>query len=242
MKKIRILALVAALFTALLLFVFLRSLSKPDDTETISVIVAATNIPTDTAITAEMLKTAKLPPEAVVSGSLTNLSEAVGKISKAEIYVGEQILSGKLVSTGEAGSETLAYAIDPGMRAISISVDETQGLAYMIVPGDRVDIIGEFLGKDPSTTENADDTIKISHTVMVLENIIVLAVDNVHDEKGKADSDKPVYTTITLEVTPRQAMEISEAEFEGQLRAILRSPVDTQETNQSSVTLGDVVK
>ena len=242
MKKIRILALASALATALLLFVFLNSLSKPASEEKTSVLVAAKSIPADTALTPEMLKTVQLPPEAVVSGTMTNQSEAIGKISKAELYAGEQILSEKLVSTGEAGSETLAYAINPGMRAMSISVDETKGLAYMIVPGDRVDIIGEFLGKDPSAVENADDTIKISHTVMVLENITILAVDNVHDGKGKADSDKPAYTTLTLQVTPRQAMELAEAQFEGQLSAILRSPVDTEETNQSSVTLGDVVK
>ncbi len=241
MKKVRILALVSAAATALLLFIFLNSLSKPADTDTANIIVAASDIPADTLITAAMVKMVQLPAEAVVAGAISDQGEIVGKISNTEIFAGEQILRAKLISTGESGSKTLAYAIEPGMRAISIAVDETAGLAYMIAPGDRVDIIGEFLGREPSGTEETEDTIKISHTVLVLENITVLAVDNVLDEDGKISSDKPAYTTLTLQVTPKQALELSEAEFEGQLRAVLRSPVDTEVTGKSSVTLNDIM-
>ncbi|MFB0920173.1 MAG: Flp pilus assembly protein CpaB, partial [Oscillospiraceae bacterium] len=228
MKKVRILAIISAAVTALLLFVFLSSLSRPVDDDTMTVFVAATDIPSDTQITAGMIKTAELSPEAVVSGAITSQSEIVGKVSNTEIFAGEQILGAKLISTGESGSKTLAYAVKPGLRAISISVDETAGLAYMIAPGDRVDIIGQFLV--PGSDETADNSAKVSHTVMILENINVLAVDNVLSKDGKISADSPVYTTLTLEVTPKQAMELSEAQFEGQLRAILRSPVDTDET------------
>ena len=239
MKKVRILAIVSAVVTALLLFVFLSSLSSPTTDETMTVFVAAADIPADTPITAEMIKTAELPPKAVISGAITSQSEIVGKVSNTEIFSGEQIIVSKLISTGESGSKTLAYAIKPGMRAISIAVDETSGLAYMIAPGDRVDIIGQFLVSAPN--ETADSSVKVSHAVMILENINILAVDNVLSKDGKIGGDSPAYTTLTLEVTPKQAMELSEAQFEGQLRAILRSPIDTDETRQPEITLGDVM-
>lgn len=239
MKKVRILAIVSAAVTALLIFVFLSSLSRPADTDTMTVYVAASDIPADIPITAAMIKSAELSPEAAVSGAITNQSEIIGKVSNAKIFSGEQIIGAKLVLTGEIGSKTLAYAITPGMRAITIAVDETSGLAYMLAPADRVDIIGEFLTTTPS--ETADGSIKVSHTAMILENINVLAVDNVLSKDGKISSDSPVYTTLTLEVTPAEAMELSEAQFEGQLRAILRSPIDTDEKKQPSITLDDVM-
>jgi pilus assembly protein CpaB len=239
LKKVRILAIVSAAVTALLLFVFLSSLNRPADTDTMTVYVAASDIPADTPIMAAMIKPAEISPEAVVSGAITSQSVIIGKVSNTVIFAGEQILGAKLVSTGESGNKALAYAIKPGMRAITIAVDETSGLAYMIAPGDHIDIIGEFLSTVPN--ETIEGSAKVSHTTMILENINVLAVDNVLSEGGKINSDSPVYTTLTLEVTPAQAMELSEAQFEGQLRAILRSPIDTDVTKQPSITLDDVM-
>ena len=239
MKKIKVLALISAVITALLLFVYLNSLSRPTDIKIASVIIAASDIPANTLITAGMIKTIDLPAEAVVSGAITDKAQEIGKISKAEIFSGEQLISAKFVSAGDSNEKSFAYAIEPGMRAISIAVDETSGLAYMITPGNHVDIIGEFV----STTNNGTDENekKISYTTMILENITVLAVDNVFSKAGKASNDKPEYTTLTLQVTPKQAMELSTAQFEGQIRLILRSPVDTDLTEQSSVTLNDIM-
>lgn len=239
MKKVKILAVVSAVATALLLYLFLGSLGRPTATSTMSVIVAASDIPANTPITNEMIKTAELPAASVVAGALTDRTKVVGKIASAEIFVGEQLLEAKLVSTGESGNKTLAYAIEPGMRAITIHVDETSGLAYMITPGNKVDIIGEFVSTE--TSDDGSTSSKKSYTTMVLENVAVLAVDNIFSEDGKADSEAPGYTTLTLQVTPKQAMVLSAAQFEGQIRVILRSPVDNQETNQESLTLDDVM-
>ena len=242
MKKIRILALVSAVATALLLFVVLNSLNRPAEIERIVVLIAASDIPANTPISAGMINIVELPQEAVITGAITDKAQVIGKISKAQIFAGEQLLSGKLLTAGEGGSKTLAYAIEPGMRAITIAVDETSGLAYMITPGNHVDIIGEFLKTPASTTsEGTNGAGKISYTTVVLENVTVLAVDNVLSENGKVNSDKPAYTTLTLQVSPKQAMELSEAQFEGELRAILRSPVDVEITNQKSITLDDII-
>ena len=74
------------------------------------------------------------------------------------------------------------------------------------------------------------------------ENIKVLAVDSVLDSTGKAgDGTTPGYTTITLEVTPGQAMEISMAAYSGTLRAVLRSPLDDEAKKYKSITLNKVL-
>ena len=240
MKKVKILALVSAAVTALFVFLFLSSLNRPAETATTSVVIAASDIPANIPITEAMIETKVIPTGAVVSGALSDKSEVIGKVANAEIFAGEQLLNAKLLSTGKSDSKTLAYVIKPGMRAITIAVDETSGVAFMITPGNNVDIIGEFV-KTTSSATDASSSDKISYTTMVLENVTVLAVDNVFSKDGKTSSDKPAYTTLTLQVTPTQAMELSAAQFDGQLRAILRSPVDNKETKQPSLTLDDVM-
>ncbi|MPM05761.1 hypothetical protein SDC9_52056 [bioreactor metagenome] len=236
-KKVKILAIISAVVTALLLFIFLNSLKNSSNIARTRVIVAVTDIPANTSITAEMIKQTELPTEAVVAGTLSDASLVIGKIAEAEIFAGEQLLSSKLISAGSSDSKTLAYAIEPGMRAITIAVDETAGLSYMITPGNHVDIIAEFLDENNS----AAGAVKTSYTTMVLQNIIVLAVDNILSEDGKLLSETPQYTAVTLQVTPQQAMELSMAQFEGELRLILRSPVDEESTNIPSLTLNNIM-
>ncbi len=233
MKKVKILALVSAIITALLLLVFLSSLSQPTDNLT-KVISAATDIPANTPITAEMLTTNDMPAASVSAGAITDSSQVVGKVSQTKIFAGEQLLSSKLVSAGEENNNSLAYAIEPGMRAITISVDQTSGVAYLLTPSDRVDVIGDFLDESGGT--------KISYSKIILENIKILAVDNVYAEGGKINSEASAYTALTLQVTPAEALKLSMGQFEGQLRVILRSPVDEKKTNLPRITLNEVIK
>lgn len=233
MKKVKLLALVSAIITALLLFVFLSSLSQPTDNLT-KVITAATDIPANTPITSEMLTTSDMPTASVSAGAFTDRSQVVGKVSQTKIFAGEQLLSSKLVAAGEENSDSLAYAIEPGMRAITIPVDQTTGLAYLLSPGDRVDVIGDFLDESGST--------KISYSKIIIENIKILAVDNVYAEGGKINSETSTYTALTLQVTPAQALKVSMGQYEGQLRVILRSPVDEKKTNLPRITLNEVIK
>lgn len=235
MKKVKLLALVSAVVLATLLYVFLSALRSPAETETVTVLTAAADIPANTSITANMLRQTELPKEAALSNAISASSEVIGTVSRTEIYQGEQILSSKLIAVGKGNNETLAYTIEPGMRAITIAVDATSGLSNMIVPGNRVDIIGEFLTEKTAINE------KQSYTVMVLENIEVLAVDNVLSKEQQQDSKTAAYATITLQVTPEQAMKLSMAQFEGELRAILRSPLDETDNDLPNLTLDDIL-
>jgi pilus assembly protein CpaB len=229
-KKVKILALLSAIVTALLLFVFLSSLIKFGDSDTIKIVTAAQDIPANTLITQEMLESSDIPIDAALPGAVTKLSDVVGKALKSDIYVGEQIISAKIIVPGETDDGALSYAIDPGMRAITIGVDATAGVSGMLRPSDRIDLMGEY------------DVAGTVYTDIVAEYINILAVDNVLSESGKAaDGTTQAYTTITLEVTPLQAMEISMATYSGTLRAVLRSPLDEVLNNYPSITLVNVL-
>ena len=230
MKKVKILALLSAIVTALLLFVFLSSLIKFGGTDTTQIVTAAQDIPANTLITQEMLANTDIPTDAVLPGAITKISDVVGKTMKSDIYVGEQIISAKLIVPGETGNDALSYVIEPGMRAITIGVDATSGVAGMLRPSDRIDLVGEF-----------SQTGKV-YTDLIAEYVNILAVDNVLSETGKAaDGTTPAYSTITLEVTPKQAMEISMAAYSGSIRAVLRSPLDEELNKFKSITLVNVL-
>ena len=193
-------------------------------------VTAAQNIAANTAITEEMLTLTDVSTDSVLPGAVTKISDAVGKTVNAELYQGEQVISKKLISPGDSSNTTLAYAIEKGMRAITIAVDSTTGVAGMIHPSDKVDIIGEF---------DYDGSV---YTDLVAENINVLATDtNMSSSQVTGDGTIASYTTLTLEVTPHQAMELSSAAHNGTLRAVLRSPLDTKKLGYKSITLKKVL-
>ncbi len=233
MKKLKLIALIAAVITGLLLYLFLNSLSHSSGGPQAEVLKAAVNIPTNTKVTAEMVTLTKLPEAAVHSDALRDPKLAVGKAAQSDILAGEQILSAKLVAPGESSNNSLAYAIKPGMRAITVAVDERTGLAGMLKPQDHVDIISEF-----------ESAAAVFYTTPIVENITILAVDSVTSKTGKAlgkDGSAAPYTTLTLQVTPQEAMKLSMTEAKGHLRALLRSPLDSAPTNLPSITLDSIM-
>ncbi|WP_027399978.1 Flp pilus assembly protein CpaB [Anaerovorax odorimutans] len=219
MKKVKILALITAMLTALLLFIFLNSLSNRGQIDRTGILVAAKNIPTDTPITQSMITLSKLPTEAILEDSISDTSLVLGKIAKSEIVAGEQILKSKLITAGNTDSSTLSYIIKPGMRAITIAVDGVSGVGYMINPGNHVDIIAQY---------TIDST---AATKLIVENVTVLGVDSNLTNKDKLACKDTAYSTITLQVTPEQVMELNFYEYTGHLNAVLRSPLDEKITN-----------
>lgn len=242
MKKVKVFALISAVIAAVLLYNFLTTLSEPASAEVVKagVITASVNIPPNTIITEDMVKITLLSVEAIHADVIKDTDFALGKVSSSEIMAGEQILSSKLISAeGGNGNGTLAYEIQPGTRAITIGVGNLSGVAGMIKPKNTVDIIAQFQKKEPQPDGKEKD---IDYTTMLAENITVLAVDNVLSQNGKStNEDGETYTSVTLQVTPKQAMELSLSEYKGQLRIILRSPLDDNITSLPSITFDDVI-
>lgn len=219
MKKVKVLALIAAVLTAILLFVFLNSLSNHNEIEKTGIFVAAQNITTDKPITQSMIKLSKLPNEAILTNTISDASLILGKVAKSEIVAGEQILRSKLITAGDADGSSLSYILKPGMRAITIAVDGVSGVGYMIEPGNHVDIIAQYSQKETAFTK------------LIVQNVTVLAVDSMLSNKENTGEKDTPYSTITLQATPEQVMELSFYEYTGHLCATLRSPLDEKMAN-----------
>ena len=182
-----------------------------------SVMVAAANIETGELIDASMLKRAEWPQNIVPAGTLSTPEDVPPKAyARGLIVAGEPVILDKLDTSG--ASLTLAGAIKPGMRAVSIVVKSDTGVAGFVLPGDRVDV-NEFIprGGFADSFSRGNEDMRISGDLIarpVLRNVTVMAVDQTFDPnlEGALPSN-----TVTLEVTPEGALALGAASQRGAL-------------------------
>ncbi len=157
----------------------------------------------------------------------------IGTVVRTEISAGQPVTRGSVIRPGERGF--LAAALGPGMRAITVAVSATSGVAGFVFPGDRVDIV---------LTQNVEGSgdgppLRVSETI--IRNIRVLAVDqrlNARDEQGNQVARNT--STVTFEGTPQIAEKIAVAQTIGQLSLSLRSLADNSAELERAIAAGEV--
>ena len=203
------------------------------------VLVARKALPVGTIVDAESLTFQAWPKELVQNAYYTegapdsDISKLVGTVVRNPITAGQPLTKGALVGPNDRGF--LAAALGPGMRAVTVPVSATTGVAGFIFPGDRVDMM---LTQD--VTGGGDGPpLKVSETI--IRNLRVLATDqriDSKDEEGK--TQVKTFTTVTLEATPRIAEKIAAAQSMGTLSLSLRSIADNTAELERAVAAGDV--
>ncbi|MEZ5667763.1 MAG: Flp pilus assembly protein CpaB [Alphaproteobacteria bacterium] len=141
-------------------------------------------------------------------------ADFIGTVVRTAIGAGDPITASRVVRPGDRGF--LAAVLSAGMRAVSVPVNETSGIAGLIFPGDHVDVI--LTHSVRQDTSAGVQMRQVSETV--LTNVRVLAIDqNVSVESSAA----AVGDTATLEVTPQEAEKVSVMMQIGRLSLSLRS-------------------
>src|SRR3546814_16231195 len=110
------------------------------------------------------------------------------------------------------------------MRAVTVPISATSGVAGLIFPGDRVDLV-----LTPDVAGGGDgQPLKASETI--IRNLRVLAVDQTMDKTPKPGQDVKVTpaSTATPAVTPTMAEHISAAHHQPPSPPSLRSPQPTR--------------
>jgi pilus assembly protein CpaB len=188
------------------------------------VLVAKGNLPAGTFIKEEDVSWQKWPVDGVNDTYLlegqADINNIVGAVVRKGIVAGEPITEAQIARPGDRGF--LAAVLTPGMRAISIDVNEPSSVTGLVFPGDRIDILLNMqftikeIGPDGSL-QTSDYHPQTSETI--LENVRLLATDrNLND----IDSEPKKLNTVTIEVTPKQAEMVKVAASMGQLNLALR--------------------
>ena len=226
MKKLKLAAMLAAVIVGIGLYQFLQEIKKPQEAPHTTVVVAAVDIPENTQITKEMVTLKSISNDSLLEQYMLDMDSVVGMVMTSDVYAGEQIIRNRLVGVGEEDSATkmLAYAINPDMRAISIFVDQDTGLVNFLKPGNRVDVLANYSREETRPVlnqENQLEWIQVPTSQLLAQNVSILAVGTAMDKNGTEE-----YTTVTLEVTLQEAMNINAVSWWGELHLLLRSPLD----------------
>jgi pilus assembly protein CpaB len=179
----------------------------------IDVAIAKEKISARQVVSKEMIYFKKIPTNYVSGDIISKPENVLGKISKSEIFPGEQILNSNLFQ-GSDPDKGLSALIGEGYRAMTVSVDEISGLFGMIRPGDHIDILATI------QVEKSDLTSTL------VQNITVLAVNSTLDAQQSKTANETNSKAITLLLNPSQAQHIALASEKGKIQLILRGPSD----------------
>lgn len=148
-------------------------------------------------------------------------SEYFGSVVREPILAGEPIIGRKIVRAGDSGY--MAAYLEPGMRAMAISVSTDTAAGGFILPGDRVDVIVTVELERNGANEDANQPKFASR--LVLQNVKVLAIDQ--STRAEDDQQAVVGATATLEIAPSDTETLALAKAAGTLSLTLRSYADT---------------
>jgi pilus assembly protein CpaB len=203
------------------------------------VLVAKKPLPVGTIIDASMVGWETWPKDAIAPTYYqqgqpdSDPGKLMGTVVRYPIAAGQPLTRGSIVGPEDRGF--LAAALGPGMRAVTVPVNASTGLAGFVFPGDRVDLVltQEVKGGGEGEPLHASETI--------VRNIRVLAADQRYtdkDEDGKTIIKSA--QNVTLEVTPRIAEKIAVAQSMGTLSLSLRSIADQTSDMERAVASGDI--
>jgi pilus assembly protein CpaB len=190
-----------------------------------TIVVASKPLRFGNEVTAQALREVSWPEEALPGGAFASAADLLtgGKrVVLTPIEANEPILATKITGAGQRA--TLSALLHEGMKAVTLRVNDVEGVAGFVLPGDRVDVMLSRPGASATTD-------------VVLQDARVLAVDQIADERV----DKPsVVKAVTLEVDINAAQKIALAALVGNLSLVLRKAGEAIPEVTRRVTLLDL--
>lgn len=203
----------------------LEAMKKPMATRT--VVVASKSLRFGQEVNSAALREVEWPEGAVPPGAFAKIAEVTEggrRVVLVPIETNEPVLAPKITGSGQRA--TLSALIGDGMKAVTIRVNDVEGVAGWVLPGDRVDVV---LTRQQDKTGATND--------VVLQNTRVLAIDQIADER----TDKPsVAKAVTLEVDTTAGQKLALASAVGTLSLVLRRAGEATAEFTRRVELSDL--
>lgn len=174
---------------------------------TTEVFVAKTDVRFGQVLKPEHVAKVTWPKSAVPKGAFTDMADLFPESGKSRSVLRalepyEPLMASKLTKPGEEAGIT--SRLDAGMRAFTIKVDATTGVSGFLRPGDRVDV---YWSGSTRATGNV--------TKLIETGLNLVAVDQ------NADPDQSIEVrvarTVTVEVSPQQVANLTQAQATGRL-------------------------
>lgn len=195
-------------------------------TEMVNVFVSGKPLRYGQQLTRDDVRVAPFPSYAVPAGAYTDVDALFPNGSDSRIVLRameelEPIMTVKLTEPGKQAGIT--SHLSAGMRAFTIPVNQTSGVAGFLRPGDHVDVF--WTGRTADQGEV---------TQLIQAHMHLIAVDQ------SADMDRTTNVsaarTVTVEATPQQAAALAQAQGSGRLSLALVGVDDTRTSEQIEMT------
>ncbi len=176
------------------------------------VVVATRLLPAGSMLDQACVKLRGIPESLFPAGGFSRLEDVLERPVISDIQADEPVVEARIAVKGSGMG--LGPLIPPGMRAISVRVNDVVGVAGFVLPGMRVDVLVT------GTPSNRGDT----ETRTVLQNITVLSAGQSIATDGKS---QPIATpVVTLLVSPLEAEALTLSNIEGRIQLVLRNSTD----------------
>ncbi|MGH7178842.1 MAG: Flp pilus assembly protein CpaB [Tepidisphaeraceae bacterium] len=194
--------------------------------EMVSIVVAKRDIETGQVLAAEDLTLVEYPSASVSRNMVRESDKLLGRAVTSPVVRGQAMFESLLAPTGSDGG--LIALVPPGMRAVSVDVSESSGVAGLLTPGAHVDVIA---------------TLRLEVGEMartIVEDVKVQAVGRRLVKDKSDDSRTATVKTVTLIVSPKDAEAIELAGGSGRLRLVLRGAQDTARNASPGITFAEL--
>ncbi|MDF1501873.1 Flp pilus assembly protein CpaB [Roseisolibacter sp. H3M3-2] len=206
----------------------LDTTKKEAQIPTRAVVVTTRDLPEGSRLDAEMLAVKQWPAPTVPEGAFDAADSLVGRVTRVAVFNGEPIVPGRLAPVGSSAG--LEVKITPGKRAMAVRINDVAGIAGLIQPNSRVDVLVSLRDESSRGQQVAK---------LFMENMRVLSVGT-QIERG-ADGQSIQATTATLEVTPQEAERLLVATNTGSIQLVLRGFGETDSARTRGAQANDVL-
>lgn len=192
------------------------------------VITAVKDLEVGSEIQAGDLRVEPWPAAKLPQGAYQEIELVIGRVPTSRILSQEPILERRLAVPGAGVG--LATKVPDGMRAMSVRVDDVNGVAGFVMPEARVDVL--------ITGEPQDNPQGGRMTRTILGNVRVLSAGEhlAPDSTGRPQR-VPV---VTLLLTPEQSEMVTLAQTQGRIQLVLRNGKDDEVAETSGVNENDL--
>jgi pilus assembly protein CpaB len=191
------------------------------------VLVAARQLPAATTLEPQMLARRAVPERFLASDALDTDAAAttIGRRLNRALDGGEPITASALIV---AGAGELSALVEPGLRALTIPVDESNAAAGLISPGDYVDLLLVTRPDVPGSTASVRPLLQGVRVVATGQQLQRQAPTGLNE--GDASTAGPSYATVSLRLPPEDAERVLVAQRMGELSVLLRPAGDSEAT------------
>jgi pilus assembly protein CpaB len=234
------LALLLAIGATVAVFLYLSAVKKEHRApvaDFTTVIVSKQDIPADTKldslISAGAFTTLQVPRDAIVAGSVTDLSQLRGRTTNTFVLQREQISTSRLQGSTQATGGVLG--IPSGFQAVTVQLDPQKVPGQVLQPGDHVAVYATYSsvqiiggGKLGSILSGKGDATGVTtttagdFTVDLVPDVQVLRVSN--ENLATAGSSSNDGVLVTLALRPYDAQNVVFSQEKGSIWLALLPP------------------